>query len=178
MKKNALLMLSLPFLAMVIAGCGGGGGSGSKPDQSNTSTSGAVPSVDTSTEPSQGGDEGEDVAYNGKLKVYYHNDAGNYANKRIWAWGNGVDGDEYPFDNQTAADDYGVYKIFDLNEGVWKGMVSTTFSFIIKNAGTWSGVLVPCRDHRRMRCIPPWSPGREWLHIALRSQSVCSFPFS
>ena len=140
MKKRALFSLSLPMLAMALAACGGGGQQTST-DSKPSGDSGAVSSVDASSggQTSQGGEAGEDVAYNGKLKIYYHNDAGNYANKRIWAWGNGVDGDEYPFDNQTSADDYGVYKIFDLSEGVWKDMVSTTFSFIIKEAGTWAG---------------------------------------
>ena len=142
MNPKKLLVLGLPCLAMAaltscaereIAGSGGG----------NTS-SGALTSVSYSS----GGGGGqqqeeekyEDIAFNGKLKVYYHNDTANYANKRIWPWANGVaPNTEYLFDNQTDPDDFGVYKIFDLNEGVWEGMVSTTFSFIIKDAGSWSG---------------------------------------
>ena len=141
---------SMAMLVLLLASCGGGGdskeSSSSKKDSSagggggeTTSQSGGV-SQDTGVESSKAAEETyEDIAYKGKLKVYYHNDAGNYANKRIWAWGNGVDGFEYMFDNQTSPDDYGVYKVFDLSQGVWEKMVSTTFSFIIKDAGTWNG---------------------------------------
>ena len=134
---------SLALLALTLVGCGGqssssSGGSGGG-NTSQQDTSGKSQQSGTGEESGQAGEDYEDIAYKGKLKIYYHNDAGNYANKRIWAWGNGVDGQEYMFDNQASPDDYGVYKIFDLSSGVWADMVSTTFSFIIKEAATWNG---------------------------------------
>ena len=145
-KRKYLWVLALP---MVLAACGGSNNSSSEEQGGGTKSNADSGQVSVVTSKEGGGEEGsgeeggeeggEDIAYNGKLKVYYHNDAGDYATKRIWAWGNGVDGAEYQFDNQNNPDDFGVYKVFDLSQGVWAKMVSTTFSFIIKQQGTWDG---------------------------------------
>ena len=134
MKKNNLLLFSLSISAlMALASCGCSSNPGtSRGDSSDTS-------ADTSQGDSGPGGNYEDTDYHGIVRVYYHNDQNNYANKRIWAWCNGVDGAEYPFANQTKADDYGVYVDFDLSKGVWANALATSFCFIIKDAGTWAG---------------------------------------
>ncbi len=133
-----LFLSSCVLAAMLLASCGerppmggnssaGGGGGGGGEDSSQGG--GSTPAEEAY----------EDTDYHGKIRIYYHNDAANYANKRIWAWMKGVDGKEYTFDNQTSPDAYGVYADFDLSQGIWKDAISTSFSFIIKEAGTWAG---------------------------------------
>ena len=137
MNPKKLFILSLPFLTLAtLTGCN----QQQQPTSGGNTDSGALTSIDYSSGAQQEEEQYEDMAFNGKLKVYYHNDTANYANKRIWPWANGVaPNTEFLFDNQTEPDDFGVYKIFDLSQGVWAGMVSTTFSFIIKDAGSWDG---------------------------------------
>ena len=143
MKKKNLLLFSLSIsalMALASCGCGNGGGGGGGGTDSSQGGGGDTSEVSgESKESGEGGGDYEDVDYHGIVRVYYHNDANNYASKRIWAWCKGVDGQEYPFANQTKPDDYGVYCDFDLSKGIWAGSISTTFSFIIKEAGTWSG---------------------------------------
>lgn len=144
--KPFALLAALLLLPATLISCGGGGEeSSSTPAPSDTSSSGPVPTVTTSegSDSSQAKEDEhyEDVDFHGTLRVYYHNDSGDYANKRIYAWGPGLGGTEYDWDNASSAssDSYGVYKIFHLDQEPWSKIVSTTFSFIIKNAGTWSG---------------------------------------
>jgi type I pullulanase len=83
-----------------------------------------------------------DTYYTGKVKICYHRDDGAYSNKRLWIWCTGVDGStlgEVAFDNQKTPDDYGVNKTFDLSSAPWKGAVTTSLSFIVKDASTWDG---------------------------------------
>lgn len=136
MKKSVLLLSSL-LVVTLLAGCGPKK-TPTKSSEESSDGSGKIISRD-STESSEPEVSYEDTDYHGKVKVYYHNDAGDYANKRIWAWQTGVDGVEYQFDNQTSPDEYGVYKIFDLSQAPWAGTISTEFCFIIKNQATWTG---------------------------------------
>jgi len=146
MNRKLLLLSATALLSVGLASCGqpqpstssgGGGGGGDISSLSGGGDSGEVSTVDDSGE--EDTEEGEGIDFHGIVRVYYHNDANNYASKRIWAWNTGVDGDEYPFANQTSPDSYGVYADFDLSKGAWAKSVSTTFSFIIKDAGTWAG---------------------------------------
>lgn len=137
MKKKHYLFLATSLSALLLTSCGENNPGSANP-KPNTSDSGPV---SITSEPADVEEEYEDTDYHGKIRIYYHNDTGNYANKRIWAWTTGIDGQEYEFDNQKdfATDDFGVYKVFDLSEGIWASSVSTTFSFIIKEASTWNG---------------------------------------
>lgn len=136
--KKALLPLLCLSVASLLPAC-----TNNKEKPVDTSDSGDVSevSIDSGVVSSEEEAVYEDVDYHGKVKVYYHNDTGDYANKRIYAWGPGLGGTEYNWDNADSAssDDFGVYHIFDLGQEPWAKLVSTTFSFIIKNAGTWNG---------------------------------------
>ena len=151
MKKKLLLFSSAALLGLMLGACGqrassssegGGGGGGGSSDTSHGG--GGGDSSETSTVPTSSAsgeeEEVEDIDFHGILRIYYHNDASNYANKRLWVWNNGYDpSQEFPFVNQSSPDSYGVYCDFDLGAGAWADTVSTTFSFIVKDAGTWSG---------------------------------------
>ena len=137
MKKQLLFLSITALLSIGMASCGARPVTPIGP--TGSSNIDPVPSIDASEGEDPVEEDYEDTDYHGKLRVYYHNDAGNYANKRIWAWTKGVDGQEYVFDNQTSPDSFGVYKDFDLSAEPWASAVSTTFSFIIKEAGSWSG---------------------------------------
>ena len=136
--KNRLLLFSALMIGALLTSCGGK----KTPAQSSVNPSGDTSQPISSKDSDQTSEPEasyEDTDYHGKVKVYYHNDAGDYANKRIWAWQTGVDGVEYQFDNQTSPDEYGVYKVFDLSQAPWAGTISTEFCFIIKNQATWTG---------------------------------------
>ena len=135
MNRKLFLALSLPLTIALLSGCD----QQAPTPQVSNSDSGPVSHVSSSEGAEEAEEEYEDISWENKVKVYYHNDAGNYANKRIWAWSNGFGGAEFTFDNQTDPDDYGVYKVFDLSQAPWNTSVMTKFSFIIKEAGTWSG---------------------------------------
>jgi len=136
MKKKAFYVLTLGAVTLGLVSC-----NSESNNSNNTSNSGAVTSTSGGTVTATSEESYEEAVWTGKVKIYYHNDSSNYANKRIWAWGSGVDGVEYMFDNQTtsADDDFGVYKIFDMTAAPWKGNVTTSLSFIVKEASTWTG---------------------------------------
>jgi len=135
--KKSLYVLAFGALTLGLVSCD----SSSSKNSNSTSNSGPVSVISGGSQSASSEESYVEAVWTGKVKIYYHNDAANYANKRIWAWGSGVDGFEYMFDNQTtsADDDFGVYKIFDMSAAPWKGNVTTTLSFIIKEAGSWSG---------------------------------------
>jgi type I pullulanase len=148
--KKQLALLSLFSSAFLVVAC--------QPSQNTSDTSegsqassGVVDSTssgDTSSAPNSSGssdtnpepDYGPDIAFAGLVKVYYHNDSGSYADKRLWVWGTGVNGAEYTFDNQSNPDTtFGVYKVFDMGAAPFNEFTQTAMRFIVKNAGTWSG---------------------------------------
>lgn len=135
MRKKFLNAAFLLMIPAVLSGCGGT--STSEPDNSDSGPISSVSGNDSSADE----EDYEDCVWDGKVKIYYHNDTSDYASKRIWAWASGVDGVEYAFDNQTnySSDDFGLYKVFDMGAAPWKGNVTISISFIIKNVGSWSG---------------------------------------
>lgn len=139
--KFKVLTLASTLLALTLTGCGEPSATSSQKGSSSgdNSSSGPVSSVSSADATEE--EEYEDAAWDGKVKIYYHNDQNDYTTKRIWAWCTGVDGAEYEFDNQKdfAQDDYGVYKVFDMSSAPWAGNVASTFSFIIKEVGSWDG---------------------------------------
>jgi type I pullulanase len=149
MKKTiGLLLCGSGFL--ILSSCQKPSPSSSKEDLTS-STSGIVATSSTgsatssapessgSTSASSEPDYGGDIIYKGLVKIYYHNDSGSYSDKRLWVWGNGVNGAEYLFDNQSSPDEYGVYKVFDMDAAPFNDFDQTAMRFILKNAGTWSG---------------------------------------
>jgi pullulanase/glycogen debranching enzyme len=143
MKKQGIIWtFSLPLIAGLLVGCGET--SSSAKSGTGNSSSGAVTSVSGGSGVSSGAAETSyaDSTWEGKVKIYYHNDQNDYATKRLWVWAAGVGGSdlgEVEFDNQTSADDFGVYKVFDLSDSTWAGKTTTSMSFIVKTKGTWSG---------------------------------------
>lgn len=111
----------------------------------SSGSSGAVSSA-SSNEPSEPLPSG----WAGLVRIYYHNDAANYAQRTLWVWGVGVDGAEYAFDNISSPDDFGVYKIVDLSAAPWNARTVTSLSFIVKFKNTWSGqsqdIVCPLND--------------------------------
>lgn len=156
MKKTYLMIIPLAA-AMVLSGCtrapvssesGGPTSTSSAPvtsslDPSSTTSStgptSADPSSTTSSIPPSSttipGDYSE--AFSGIMRIYYHNDAGNESTLRIYAWCDGVDGQEYEWDGFE--DGYGVYKDFDVGNAPYAETVTDRFYFIIKYPATWAG---------------------------------------
>ena len=128
------LLLALPL----VASCGPTGEETSTSGQEETSTSeggGTGGTGDTT-------DYGDPVAFDGLVRIYYHNDQNDYATKRLWIWAAGVDGSELgetSFTNQLTPDDYGVYYDLDLSAEPFGGMSLASISFIVKEAGSWAG---------------------------------------
>lgn len=144
MKKQFLFVTSAA-LAVLLGSLSGCQKTNPNPGSSNDGgdSSDSSGSIDPCGGAADEGGEGEsEYPFSGILRFYYHDDAADYASKRLWVWGVGVGGDasgEVEFDNQTLPDDYGIYKDFDLSSGVFAGKTLTSLSFIVKNSGTWSG---------------------------------------
>jgi hypothetical protein len=151
MRKNVILLL-LSTSTLLLGSCQAHSAlSGDNSSEETPTSSGVVPTSSTgaesssapessgSTSASSEPDYGSEIVFKGLVKVYYHNDSGSYADKRLWVWGTGVNGAEYTFDNQSSSDDYGVYKIFDMDKAPFNDFDQTAMRFILKNAGTWSG---------------------------------------
>jgi pullulanase len=107
---------------------------------SSASSSSQGSAIQSSSSSSGSSDYGADVVFKGLVKIYYHDDdASVYSSKRLWVWGTGVNGSEYPFDNQASPDNYGLYKIFDMSAEPFSEYDQTAMRFIVKKEGTWSG---------------------------------------
>jgi type I pullulanase len=153
--KKKMIAIALLSLSLGLAACQNHAQASSSPASSSSngaavsSEGGSSSGANASSEENSSGSlsssseesSSEDTSgyFKGLVKVYYHNDSADYATKRIWAWAVGVDGAEYSFDNQASPDSYGLYKVFDLSAEPWANKKLVSFSFIIKNAGSWSG---------------------------------------
>ena len=112
--------------------------SSSRSSSSRPSTSSASQSSESSSSSSSTADDGEDVVYNGKLRIWYHRDDMNYSNLRIYLWNNSVDGIEYEWTNED--EEYGVNYEVDLSTSPqFANAPSTDIRLIVKVAGSWSG---------------------------------------
>ncbi len=139
--------LSLLLLGLMLVSCGpsemsSSSSSGSSSSGASSSSSSTTPSSGSSTTSSGEDPSGEIVAFGGIVRIYYHNDANDYINKRLWIWATDVDGNilgETRFDNQDSPDDYGVYKDIDMSAEPFAGTEYSSISFIVKDAGTWAG---------------------------------------
>ncbi len=144
MKNNKSLLLLTIGAVMALTGCGTGDSGGTSSDHSTGG--GDLTSSETSDDAGGGGgivsDPGYSLAFDGIVRIYYHNDQNDYASKRLWIWANGVDGNvmgETPFTNQSSPDSYGIYYDLDLQTGPFAGVELASISFIVKEAGTWAG---------------------------------------
>ncbi|MDR0832454.1 MAG: hypothetical protein LBM99_06115 [Bacillales bacterium] len=90
-------------------------------------------SSDDNTSESSSEDVDENVHIPDKLTIHYHQDDGQYGNKRFYVWAGGVDGKELP---TYEADEFGIYYTFYPKTDY---PTHYTFNYIIKNANTWSG---------------------------------------
>lgn len=147
--KGKVLALSSAILALVLSGCNGQDISSSASSSFNDSNSSSMSDSSTTSGGSDSSSTIEEPPvetplpenWQGTVRIYYHNDTSDYANRRLWVWDNDVDGKiigELEFDNQTEPDAYGVYKDIDFSEAPWSTTYHTSISFIIKMAGTWA----------------------------------------
>lgn len=144
--KRLLPILTLSALtAGILLGCNPGTGPVSSGGESVTTSNNGSGESESSKEP---GNENADVIFQDLVKIYYHNDTGNYQSKdgknfkKLWVWGRGVDGNlsgEIDFENAATPDDFGVYAIIDLQKKPFAGKSLTEISFLIKEPGTWAG---------------------------------------
>lgn len=119
------------------------GNASSSKDTASSSAASSSAQISSSKTSSSSSDSGttvttEPFVFSGLVKIYFRNASASYDTKRIYAWGLGS-GNEYEFDNQSAPDDYGVYKVFDMAVAPWSDVKLTSINFIIKIAGTWGG---------------------------------------
>lgn len=137
MKKAIAAIGLLAFASALLAGCEPGDAGSSQVSRPVTS------SESSSVEGGGAGDTTyEDFVFDGIVRIYYHRDDGDYANKRLWVWGVGVDGSAFQdisFDNISEPDEFGVYYDVDMQEAPWNAISHSSISFIVKEAGTWNG---------------------------------------
>src|SRR5574344_1345296 len=105
MNKKRILFASGLALSLAFAGCAKNApASSSNSETSSTGSSAPLSSSGTSSSSSTNGgtssiDYGGDITFTGLVKIYYHNDNSSaYPSKRLWVWGDSVDGAEYGFD--------------------------------------------------------------------------------
>ncbi len=141
MERKGKLGLLLALGAMLLTACGGSSSedSGDETETSATITSDGGQDGDSVT---SGADADTVMAFDGIVRLYYHNDENDYSTKRLWIWATGIDGNklgETMFTNQNDPDDYGVYYDVDLQAEPFAGTELASIYFIVKEAGTWSG---------------------------------------
>ena len=140
MKKKTLLV-ALPLLVMAITSCGNkpSKNSDGASDASDTSSIDSSPIVSPDSSPSDS-DSPIEGAFDGLIRIYFHNDLNTMSSLCVYVWTYGVSGFEVPWQASSSASVDGFeYVEIDCNAGVFKGRVASEFFFIIKKPGTWAG---------------------------------------
>ncbi len=134
MKKKINTLLFAGLLLSTFS-CSNNNDDQSSKDEITSSQNGGS-SNDSKSSTSKGSSE-EEGAFNGVVRIYFHDDAGSEKTKAIYCWITGVDGTEYEWDGYD--DSYGAYKDMDLSDPKFVDKVTDDFFFIIKFPRTWDG---------------------------------------